>query len=108
VADFEDVARIALTLTGVERVRDEFKVGGRNFVAVYPERVDPKKPRRPNYRAIVLWVADLDDTAYLQRDPKTFFTTEHYGGYAAVLVWLERVDVAELETLIAEAWAARK
>src|ERR1700761_7235208 len=109
MSHFSDVERIALGLENVERVKDTFKVGGRNFVAVYPEKVDPKKPRVPNYGAIVLWVADLDDkAAYLQSDPVKFFTTDHYDGYACVLVWLEKVDVAELTTLITEAWQIRK
>jgi hypothetical protein len=108
MTDFEDVARIALALPDTERVKDTFKVNGRNFVAVYPERVDPKKGRVPNYGAILLWVADLDDKeAYLQSDGAKFFTTDHYDGYAAVLVWLDKLDVAELTQLITEAWTLR-
>jgi hypothetical protein len=106
---FDDAARIALALPDTERVKDTFKVGGRNFMAVYPERVNPKKPRVANYGAILLWVADLDDKeAYLQSDPAKFFTTDHYDGYPAVLLWLDRVDVTELERLLTEAWTIRK
>lgn len=105
---FEDAARIAVALPGAERVKDTFKVRGRNFMAVYPERVDPKKGRVPNYGAVLLWVADLGDKeAYLQGEPGKFFTTEHYDGYPAVLLWLDRVDAPELATLIREAWAVR-
>jgi hypothetical protein len=108
MATFDDAARIALALPGTERVKDTFKVNGRNFVAVYPERIDPKKARVPNYRAILIWVADLDDkAAYLQSDPAKFFTTDHYNGYPAVLLWLDKVDDAELARLITEAWTIR-
>jgi hypothetical protein len=108
MASFEDAARIALALPGTARVKDTFKVRGRSFVAVYPERIDPKKGRVPNYGAVLLWVADLGDKeAYLQGEPGKFFTTDHYDGYPAVLLWLERVDVAELEGLIREAWTVR-
>lgn len=109
MANFADVERIALGLADVTRTKDTFKVNGRNFVAVYPEKVDPKKPRVPNYGGIVLWVADLDDKeAYLQSDAKKFFTTDHYDGYPVVLVWLDQVSVEELTTLIGEAWEIRK
>ena len=105
---FDDATRIALALPGTERVKDTFKVNGHNFVAVYPERVDPKKGRVPNYGAALIWVADLDDkAAYLQSDPAKFFTTDHYDGYPAVLVWLDKVDEDELTQLITEAWTIR-
>lgn len=37
-------------------------------------------------------------------DPKTFFTTDHYRGYPTVLVRLSKVDVADLESLLEDAW----
>jgi hypothetical protein len=45
--------------------------------------------------------------ALLADDPDAYFTTPHFEGYPAVLVRLERIDLAELEELIAEAWLAR-
>jgi hypothetical protein len=36
-----------------------------------------------------------------------YFTTPHFDGFPAVLVQLERIDLAELEELIVEAWLAR-
>ncbi len=45
--------------------------------------------------------------ALLADDPAVYFTTPHFDGYPAVLVRLERIDLAELEELIAEAWLAR-
>lgn len=36
-----------------------------------------------------------------------YFTTPHFDGFPAVLVQLERIDSAELEELVVEAWLAR-
>jgi len=36
-----------------------------------------------------------------------YFTTPHFNGYPAVLVRLDRIDVAELRELLVEAWLAR-
>jgi hypothetical protein len=108
MATFEDAQRIALGMPGTELVTTHFTVAGRIFAAVYPERVDPKKARVPNYGVLNIWVADLDDKeAYLQSDPGKFFTTDHYNGYARVLVRLDAVDLDELEVLIREAWTLR-
>ncbi len=45
--------------------------------------------------------------ALLASGPVTFFTTSHFEGFPAVLVLLEKISVAELGELIAEAWLAR-
>jgi hypothetical protein len=42
--------------------------------------------------------------ALLASDPKKFFTTPHYDGYAAVLVNLPAIGVDELRELITESW----
>ena len=108
MATFDDAQRIALSLPGTEQVKTTFKVDGRNFLAVYPERIDPKKARVPNYDVLLVWVADLGDKeAYLRADPAKFFTVEHYEGYPAVLLRLAEVDTDELEQLIREAWMVR-
>ena len=105
---FEDAQRIALAQPGAEQIGTVFKVGGKNFAAVYPEKVDPKKARVPNYGVFMVWVADLGDKeAYLRSDPTKFFTTDHYDGYPSVLVRLDQVDEGELEQLIREAWMTR-
>ena len=36
-----------------------------------------------------------------------FFTTPHFDGYSAVLARLERIELADLEELIVEAWLCR-
>nr|WP_230416506.1 MmcQ/YjbR family DNA-binding protein [Micromonospora tarapacensis] len=53
-------------------------------------------------------VADLGvKEALLADDPSRFFTTPHFDGYPAVLVRLDRIELAELTELIVEAWYAR-
>jgi hypothetical protein len=53
-------------------------------------------------------VADLGvKQALLTDDPGVYFTTPHFNGYPAILVRLDRITVAELGELIAEAWLAR-
>ncbi len=108
MASFEDARRIALTLPDTEEVKSSFRVGGKNFAAVYPEKVHPKKPRVPNFDVLVTWVPDLHTkAACLQSDPDTYFTTDHYDGYPIVLVRLARVDEQLLTELLTEAWASR-
>jgi len=103
----DDVRRIALSLPGTTESEDEFgfQVAGKKFVWVWQERVGPRKPKVPNPEVIVLPVADLaEKEALLAIDPQTFFTTDHYAGYKAVLVRLPMVDVQELTELITDSW----
>ena len=103
----DDVRRIALSLPGTTESEDEFgfRVAGKKFVWVWQERVGPRKPKVPNPEVIVLPVADLaEKEALLAIDPETFFTTDHYAGYKAVLVRLPMVDVQELTELITDSW----
>jgi hypothetical protein len=50
--------------------------------------------------------AELRD-ALLEGKPETYFTTDHYRGYPAVLVRLERVSHAELAALYDASFRAR-
>ena len=40
----------------------------------------------------------------IEADPIKFFTTDHYNGYAMVLIRLPEIDVDELGELLTEAW----
>jgi hypothetical protein len=42
--------------------------------------------------------------ALISDDPDVFFTTPHFEGYPAVLVWLDRIDAQTLKELAADAW----
>ena len=55
----------------------------------------------------VLVVRTDDRDKWIEKDPETFFFTEHYRNYPVVLVKLERVDPKILEQLLIEAWLGR-
>jgi hypothetical protein len=106
-----DVRRIALSLPAAEQVRGRFAFSVRTkgklkaFVWVWMERVTPKKPRVPNFDVIAVRVANLGERErLLTANPAKFFTEPHYEGFPAVLVRLNAVSIADLETLITEAW----
>jgi hypothetical protein len=57
---------------------------------------------------LVVFVENLGEKeALLESDPKKFFTTPHYDGYATVLVNLKKVGVRELRELIVESWRVK-
>jgi len=115
MASWEDVRRIALALPetseGTSRDLVAWKVGKKTFVWERPLR--EKEARElgaaaPSGPILGAWVEDLGaKEALLADDSGHFFTTAHFDGYAAVLVKLERIGVAELREVIVEAWLAR-
>ncbi|MGZ4635137.1 MmcQ/YjbR family DNA-binding protein [Oryzihumus sp.] len=102
----EDVRRVALALPGAtEEAGFTFRVAGKQFVWLWRERVDPRKPKVPNPGVVVVRVADLGEKqALLASDPATFFTTDHYDGYRAVLVRLDAVDGQVLAEVVTDSW----
>ena len=111
MATQKDVRRIALSLPGAEQVRGRFAFAVPNkgklkaFVWVWMERVNPKKPRVPNFDVIAVRVENLADRdRLLAADSTKFFTEPHYEGFPAVLVRLKAALVADLEALLNEAW----
>ena len=110
VSSQADVSRILGKLPEVTRDTRwfHFRVAGKQFAWVYPERVDPKARRVPNPDVLVMWTGDeLEKEALIALDSGTFFTTEHYNGYPAVLVRLSRIPVERLEELLTDAWRKR-
>lgn len=106
-----DVRRIALSFPETEEVDGRFAFSVKHkgklkgFVWVWMERVVPKKPRVANPGVIAVRVANLGQRdALISADPEKFFTEPHYAGFPAVLVRLKAVRVADLKTLIADAW----
>ncbi len=111
MADMEDVRRIRSTLPDTRA--DEHGVavmtGGKykGFVWVWNERVDPKKPRVPNWDVVAIRTADLDEKeGLLASDPEKFFTEPHYNNFPAVLVRLAKIGLDELEELLIDGWHA--
>ena len=110
MVDRDDLRRIALSLDGVgekDAGSYAFQRDGRGMIWPYPEKVHPKKARVTRYDMYVTRVADADDKeACLLGDPDVFFTTDHYNGYATVIVRLDAVDEARLEEIVRDAWEA--
>lgn len=107
----KDVLRsVALSFEGVtESGKQEyaFDRDGRGMIWPYPEKVHPKKARVTRFDQYVMRVANADDKeACLQGDPEVFFTTDHYNGYASVIVRLDAIDEARLREIVQDAWDA--
>lgn len=110
VIDKDDLKRIALSLEGVTASdKDEYSFSrdGRGMIWPYPEKVHPKKARVTRYDMYVVRVADADDKeALLLGEPDVFFTTNHYNGYATVIVRLDAIDGQRLTEIVRDAWEA--
>jgi hypothetical protein len=115
VANWEDVRRIALALPEsseeIRHGRISWQVKGKGFVWERPLRrsdlaaLGEAAPDGPILGAHVEHLVAKD--ALLADDPDVYFTTPHFKGYAAVLVQLERIALADLQELVTEAWLAR-
>ena len=65
-------------------------------------------PDAPDGPILAVRVADIGvKDALVADDPDVYFTTPHFNGYPAILVCLDRIDLAELRELLVEAWLAR-
>jgi hypothetical protein len=94
---FDMVREIALALPGVEDGRSygtpALKVRGKLMVRL-----------KEDGESFVLCVGfDLREIL-MQSDPETFYITDHYRGYPAVLVRLSSVDPDELPGLLEQSW----
>ena len=108
-----DVRRICLALPGTVESDQRFafsapskgRKGG--YAWVWMERIEPKKPRVPQPKALAIRTASLDDKEFLLKlDARKFFTEPHYNGFPAILVRLPEVRVKDLRPLLEEAWRA--
>lgn len=116
MADWGDVRRLALALpetsedgsygrTTAWRIRKKAFVWERPLRRADVEHLGDAAPAGP-----VLGVRVADEgtkQTLLEAAAGTCFTTSHFDGYPIVLVDLERVDDAELEELVTDAWLAR-
>ncbi|WP_077081560.1 MmcQ/YjbR family DNA-binding protein [Mycobacterium numidiamassiliense] len=112
MATWNDVARIAgeLPLTSEQSPRD-WRVGKKLLAWERPLRpsdrdaLTARGTQPPEGDILGVRVADEGvKFALINDDPAVYFTTPHFDGYAAVLVILDAIDVADLEELITEAW----
>ena len=112
MATWEDVRRVALALPETSerpshgntswRVRDKLFVWERPLRPADLRALGDAAPDGPILGVRVEHLGAKE--ALLADDPDVYFTTPHFDGYAAVLVRLERIELGELEELIAEAW----
>jgi hypothetical protein len=93
---FETVRQLALALPGVEEGKSygnpAFRVGGK-FLARLREEDE-----------IAIRVEFATREVLMGTDPETFYISEHYLRYPAMLIRLSRVDQDDLRRLLEEAW----
>jgi hypothetical protein len=59
---------------------------------------------RPEIDSLVLKIDPGERDLLMQADPETFYITDHYRGYPAVLVRLSKVDAQHLRELLTHSW----
>lgn len=111
MATLHDLQRIALSLPETTQGEGQIaysvlnKGKQKGFAWVWMERIEPKKPRVANQGVIAIRVQNnLEKEMLIEAQPTKFFTEPHYNGFPAILVHLAAVGVAELETLLFNAW----
>lgn len=108
MVDGETVRALATALPGAVAGDTGFAVEGKGFAWYWNERVPGVQGRVPNFRVLAVRTANLDEKeALLAADPEVLFTEDHYNGFPAVLVHLDRVDAAALGELLADAWRTK-
>jgi hypothetical protein len=115
VTTWDDVRRLALALPETRedatwgnvawRVRNKLFVWERPLRPADLNALGDAAPAGPILAARTEHL--LAKEAILADDPDVYFTTPHFDGYPAVLARLERIDLAELEELITDAWLAQ-
>jgi hypothetical protein len=115
MAAWDDVRRLALALPETSeresrgdrqwRVKDKLFVWERPLRKRDLEDLGDAAPEGPILGARVEHLVAKDA---LVADPSgVYFTTPHFDGYAAILVVLDRIALADLEEVTTEAWLAR-
>lgn len=108
MVDAQTLREMALALPGAEADDAGFSVGGKGFAWYWNERVPGVKARVPNRRVLAVRTANGDEKAALiAADPDVCFTEDHYNGFPAVLVRLDKIERAVLAELLADAWRTK-
>ena len=115
MADWDDVRRLALglpeTTEGSAHGNISWRVRDKGFVWERPLRqsdraaLGPAAPTGPILGARVEHLGAKE--AMLADGPPGIFTRPHFDGYPAILVELDRIELADLEEIVVEAWLAR-
>jgi hypothetical protein len=115
MATWIDVSAIARELPHAEegeRFGDPvWRVGKNAFVWVRPLRARDREElgdATPGGEIIAASTADLGEKlALIDEDPRAFFATSHFDGYASILIALDHVDPERLREVVIDAWLAR-
>ena len=116
MATWRDVSRLALALpqTSEERSADgprTWKVAGKFFAWERPLRradLDALGVDAPAGPILGVRTEDLEmKQVLIASDPRVFFTTPHFDGYAAVLIQLAPITAKTLKDVLVEAWLSR-
>jgi len=115
MASWDDVRRIVADLpevdTKVSWGQVMWRVKGKGFVWERPLRTKDLADlgaAAPDGEILGVRVPDEGvKHALIADDPSIYFTIPHFDGYAAVLVRLDAIDVAELTEIVTEAWLDR-
>lgn len=115
MATWDDVRRLALALPETEERSSrgglEWLVNGKGFVWERPLRKSDLEALGDAAPIGEILGARVQDEgaklALIADDPAVFFTTPHFNGYPAILVQLDRIDAAELDEVVVEAWLAK-
>ena len=108
MVDLVTLRRLALALPEVvasrERQRRAFEVHGKGIAWSYFARAAPKARRELVVGVIAVRCPLPEKEMLIEVAPERFFDDDHYRGFPAVLVQLDRVDEDELADLLARAW----
>lgn len=114
MATQDDVRSIAAELPGAVEGTDRFgfsvmvKGKAKGFLWTWAERIHPKKARVINEGVIAVVVPNLlAKEMILESNPEVFFTEDHYNGFSAVLVRLDKISAEDLRPLLVEAWKCK-
>jgi hypothetical protein len=115
MATWSDVRRIALSLPDVTEGtwfgNVSWAVKRKTFAWERPLRksdLEALGKKAPSGPILGVHTADLDmKDLMLASDPKVYFTTPHFDGYAAVLVRLDAISTKQLKGALVDAWLSR-
>ncbi|HEY3758830.1 MAG TPA: MmcQ/YjbR family DNA-binding protein [Solirubrobacteraceae bacterium] len=112
---WDDVRRLALALPEtserLSRENHQWRVKDKLFVwerPLRPKEIEALGADAPDGAILGARVEHVGaKEALIADDPRVFFTTPHFDGYAAILVRLDRIAPKDLEEVVTEAWLAR-
>ncbi len=116
MATWNDVRRYALALPEATEEsssngKREWRVNKKLFTWERPLRkgdLEALGDAAPTGPVLAISTADLEmKEALIGSNPRVYFTTPHFDGYAAVLIRLDKIAAKELKGVIVEAWLTR-